>query len=578
MNSPELYKNRFIRLVNNRLYFYIDYDPDIIAVFKSNGLRWDPSYRAWYAEIDGCLNPQDVYSQLNEVFSIYPDEEKLYALKLMEVYFKKLNNVIEFSRNSSSSFPVPLPEGLKLFPYQRAGVEFLAAKRNVLLADQMGLGKTIQVIGYLNCMLKENKMPSVLIVCPASVKYNWEKELKKWLISPLTIEVLEGKNGFEQNPQINIYISNYDILKDKDFTNLNIIVLDEAHYIKNEQAQRTKEVQRICKANPHAKIIALTGTPMLNRPRELFPILKILEPSRFNNFFKFALRYCEAHKKKIHTRNGTREFWNFDGASNTEELGRLLRATVMLRREKTDVLKELPDKIRTVIPVKKTLAGRIVSLESETKRIVERIKEINRNIQKARKQSDIALLNQLRVEKTEIRSVALPLINEYRRLAFEEKKDSIVSFLEDVLQNEKIVLFVHHLEVADFFRKTFQNINPCVITGQSSAKERQMMIDTFNKSPEHPLFIATTLAASEGITLTASSTVVFAEYEWTPAKMLQAEDRCHRIGQKKTVNSYWFTLPDSIDEMFINKIIEKLEIGQSIMQDKTVEEIFMAVE
>ena len=578
MNNPELYRDKFIRIINKRIYFYTNYDPAIINMFKQNKLKWDPSYRAWYDELENYLNADDVCLKLNEVFSIYPEDEKRYSIKFMEACFKELSNIIELSRSSVSDFPVPLPEGLKLFSYQKAGVEFLVSRKNVLLADQMGLGKTIQIIGYLNFIINTGKIPSVLIVCPASVKYNWEKELKKWLIAPLSIEVLEGKNGFEQNPQINVYISNYDILKDKNFTNLNIIVLDEAHYIKNEQAQRTKEVQRICKANPKAKIIALTGTPMLNRPRELFPILKILEPSRFNNFFRFAITYCGAYKKSIHTKEGKKEFWDFNGASNTEELGRLLRATVMLRREKTEVLRELPDKIRTVIPIKKPITGRIVNIENETQKIVEKIKEINKKIYQAKKKNNNELLNQLRIEKTEIRSVALPLINEYRRLAFEEKKDSIVSFLDDVLPDEKIVLFVHHLEVADFFKNTFSHLNPCIITGQTPPQQRQIMIDSFNRDKNHPLFIATILAAAEGITLTASSTVVFAEYEWTPAKMLQAEDRCHRIGQKKTVNSYWFTLQNSIDEMFINKIIEKLEIGQSIMQDKTAEEIFMAVE
>lgn len=564
-----------IRVLDSYVFFYSVYDENLVSTFRAADLRWDKNRRAWYADLNNFKNTEDFLNSLSGVLSFFPREETLYALHLINAYFSKLSNIIELSRSYDSNFPVPLPQGLELYPYQKAGVEFLVKRKNVLLADSMGLGKTIQVIGYMNCQIKSARAVKSLIICPSSVKYNWQKELKKWLIENLNIEVVEGKNGFKQNPQVDIYICNYDILQDKEFRNLDCIVLDEAHYIKNPQSIRTKQVQRICKSNPGAKIIALTGTPLLNRPVELFPVLNLLLPEKFDNFFRFAIRYCAAHKKQIHTKEGVREFWDMSGASRTEELGRLLRATVMLRREKAHVLKDLPDKIRTVIPVRKSYGKVFVQLENETRSMIEKIREINRKIQKAKKDGDTALLNALKVEKSEVRSVALPLINEYRRMAFEEKKEMIVDFLSDTLESEPVVVFVHHRDVARFFENTFRHLKPSVITGEKNASERALEIERFQSGGL--LFIATIPAAAEGITLTRASTVVFAEYEWTPAKMLQAEGRCHRIGQKNTVNSYWFALSESIDEMFINRIIEKLQIEQEIMQDTETEEIFMAI-
>ncbi len=567
---------KLIRVVNNYVFFYSVYDETLISVYKSLGFRWEPQKKVWYADLAEFANIQHFLDSVASVFAYFPQDEVVYATEMIKSFYSKFNRKVEESRNPYSNFPVPVPEGLSLYPYQQAGVEFIVNKKHVLLADEMGLGKTIQVIGYLNCLLKEGKIFKCLIICPSSVKYNWQKELSRWLIKPLSIEVLESKNGFVQNPEIDVYICNYDILQGKDFYNLNIIVFDEAHYIKNQQAIRTREAVRICRANPDAKIIALTGTPMLNRPAELYPILNLLLPERFNNFFRFAYKYCAAHKKEVHTKDGPKKFWDFSGASNTEELGRLLRATVMLRREKSQVLQQLPDKIRTVIPVKKQSTKVFFEFEEKTKKVLDRIKEINNQIKKARKENNKELLQRLKLEKTEVRSVALPLINEYRRAAFEEKKDIILDFLSDTLENEPVILFVHHREVAKEFAEYFRELKPAVITGETSAHNRAKEVERF-QSGETPLFIATILAAAEGITLTQASTVVFAEYEWTPAKMLQAEGRAHRIGQKNTVNSYWFALVGSIDEMFINKIIEKLEITQKIMQDEDAEEIFMAI-
>ncbi|MEM3793985.1 MAG: DEAD/DEAH box helicase [Candidatus Bathyarchaeia archaeon] len=564
-----------IRVINDRAYFYSHYDESLISVFKEAGLRWDPVRRAWFFDLVRLSSAEEFRERLASVFERYPADEVTLALYGVRQYLEGRARIIELSRKEHSDFDVPVPSGLSLYPYQKAGVEFLVSRRNVLLADSMGLGKTVQVIGFLNWVYRTaGRILRTLVICPSSVKYNWQKEISRWSVADPRVLVLEGRNGTAG--EADIWICNYDILQGKRFPDLDCIVLDEAHYIKNLDAIRTKEVRRICSENPHAKIIALTGTPMLNRPVELFPILNLLLPERFSNFFSFAMRYCAAHRKQIQTREGVREFWDFSGASNTEELGRILRATVMLRRERSQVLKDLPERIRTVIPVRKKTGRAFLSLEERAEQVIERIREINAEIRKARKAGDLVLLRKLGLQRMEMRSVALPVINEYRRAAFEEKKDIICEFVEDVLESEPVLLFVHHRDAVSFFTERFSHFTPLTVTGETPAMERAKRVEAFQNGYS-PLFIATILAAGEGITLTRASTVVFAEYEWTPAKMIQAESRAHRMGQKNTVMSYWFALEGSIDQMFIAKILEKLDVEQRIIQDEDPEEIFLAV-
>jgi SWI/SNF-related matrix-associated actin-dependent regulator 1 of chromatin subfamily A len=233
--------------------------------------------------------------------------------------------------------------GLKkeLFPFQKKGVAFIEAKDGrALIGDEMGLGKTIQALAWLH--LHPEKRPAI-ILCPASLKLNWAKEVRETLSGKQNIQVLQGTKLHTITGDI--VIINYDILnawlEKLQALKPQVLIFDEAHYIKNNSAQRTKATKKLAKGIPH--VIALTGTPIVNRPVEGFNIIQTIDKTVFPNWWTFVHRYCGAK----HNGFG----WDFSGATNKEELHKKLTETVMLRRKKADVLPDLPDKLYSFIPM-----------------------------------------------------------------------------------------------------------------------------------------------------------------------------------------------------------------------------------
>lgn len=250
------------------------------------------------------------------------------------------------SRATNANVEVPAPKGREYLPFQKAGIAFALDRPATLIADEMGLGKTIQAIGVMNATGADN----ILVICPASLRLNWRNELKRWLVKrELGIGIATGKSF----PADEIVVINYDILA-KHRTALrardwDVVVYDEVHYCKNQKTQRTKEALGYADKKgvvevppiPAKRRLLLTGTPILNRPVELWPLLQAMDPQTWRSFFGFAQRYCAA------TNNG--HGWDFSGASNLDDLQRRLRQTIMVRRLKADVLKELPAKRRQLI-------------------------------------------------------------------------------------------------------------------------------------------------------------------------------------------------------------------------------------
>jgi len=291
---------------------------------KNAGFRWNPDNKFW------ATTNIDIAIKLN----VYADDT---AKMELERLLAKQKAKIEASRLTDINIDFPVPEDLKYLGYQKAGIAYAIDKNATLLADEMGLGKTIQAIGVINA--KED-IKKVIIVCPASLKINWQRELEKWLVKPLTVGIA-GKKF----PEADIIIINYDILKkyqaNLEKQNWDLIVMDEAHYVKNSKAARSKVAKEI--AEKAKNKILITGTPIANRPAELWHLLHILNPQKWDNFFNFAKRYCDAER--------TSYGWDFSGASNLKELQNLLRENVMVRRLKKDVLTELPAKRRQIITI-----------------------------------------------------------------------------------------------------------------------------------------------------------------------------------------------------------------------------------
>lgn len=417
---------------------------------------------------------------------------------------------------------------MKLMPFQEQGVSFLAHRNgNAIIADEMGLGKTVQALGYLHLV---SKRPAVIVV-PASLKGNWEVEALKWLPNP-KITILSGKKAQTLPDGQDIVIINYDILDAwvdvLKAIRPQVVILDECHYIKNNGAARTKAVKLLCRGVPHT--IPLSGTPAINRPVELYNAIKLVEPQLFPNFMTFARRYCNAH----HNGFG----WDFSGAANLEELYEKL-STVMVRRKKADVLKELPDKIRSFVPMSLSNANEYRAAESEFLSWVLDTK------------GEKAVLKARRAEQ-------LTKINTLRQLAVNGALKNSIAWIKDFLDggDQKLVVMAIHKTVIDALMEEFKAV-AVKIDGSTPVAQRQGIVDKFQSDPTTRLFIGNIKAAGVGITLTAASNVAFLELPWTPGELDQAEDRVHRIGQKNAVNIWYLLAQNTIEEKLAKMIDSK---------------------
>ena len=453
-------------------------------------------------------------------------------------------------RNISESYAVEgtstvySPPGEDPYIYQETGAKNTANRPNILLADPMGVGKTIQAILTDNIMRIENmyetKHPKILIICPASLKINWRREWIKWSIHTTEPQILTSKSLIK----CDIVILNYDILtKQKDALTQyvwDLLILDECHYVKNLKAQRTKALLGTWNKpgiKAHKKI-AMSGTPILNKPIEIFPILKYLCPEGFNNYAHFGRRYC-------YNFSGFSKF-DFSGAQNLDELQRKLRSTVMIRRSKEQVLPSLPSKIRQVIEIENPLSAE----EKETLKFLSKSSPLN----------DSEFNDVVKQLQSNAKGVAYAHISTIRKNNGVAKLLKIINFLHNaLLSSKKIVVFCHHKEVVSGL---FEEFNDCsvVLTGSTPLKDRQRAVDEFQNNPDIKLFIGNIKAAGVGITLTKASHVLFAELSWVPGELNQAEDRCHRIGQKNSVLVQYLITHKSIDSLMIKAILRKQKL------------------
>ena len=434
--------------------------------------------------------------------------------------------------------------GLKgeLYPFQRAGVAFIEDRKGrALIADEMGLGKTIQALAWLQ-MHPENR-PAAIVV-PASLKLNWKREIEHWM-SNTTVTVVSGTQSYPITADI--VIINYDILpawleRLRNF-NINTLITDECHYYKSNKAQRTKAVKMLAKGIPH--IIALSGTPIVNRPVEAYNAIQLVEPTLFPKAMYYVKRYCGAHY------NGFG--WDFTGATKTEELHTILTGSIMLRRLKKDVLADLPEKVYTFIPIELTNTEEYTLAESH---FIQYIRE-TRGANAARRVSSAEDLVQTEVLK---------------QVAIRGKLTQAIAWIQDFIDVDgKLVVFAVHRFVIDELMATFKNV-AVKLDGSCSAIQRQEAVDKFQNDPKCRLFIGNIQAAGTGITLTAASNVAFLELPWTPGALVQAEDRCHRIGQKDSVNIHYLLAANTIDERIAEKIDAKHKVLAAILDGKKVDE------
>jgi len=423
------------------------------------------------------------------------------------------------------------PPGLNYYPYQEEGIIFSRGKKRVLIADEMGLGKTAQAIGIIN----DNQYERILIICPASLKINWERELQMWLHNQELIIKQATSRKFYNREECDIVIMNYDIadrlrneMREDEW---DMIIMDEAHYIKSSKAKRTRAIVGYRDIPPldAEKIVLLTGTPMANRPADLWTICHYLSPNVFKDMWAFKKRYCDLKYIRRFKR------WDDSGSSNLEELGLKMKG-FMIRRFKKDVLTELPPKTFQVHEIRPM--GELSPLIAEEKKLTEFVDESARV--------------KVKLEDT----------SRIRKELGLSKISSVINRLKDMLEqsDDKIVVFAHHREVIERVKEEFGN-TCAMVYGGMSGKAKQAEIDLFKEDPKVRVFVGSITSAGVGITLVNSSTLVFAEMDYSPGNMKQAEDRIHRVGQyADMVNIHYMVYTNSLDANIAYRLIEKNDI------------------
>lgn len=420
--------------------------------------------------------------------------------------------------------------------HQKEAIEKLVGCDRFILADDMGLGKTTStVIAALETGAKK-----ILIICPASLKINWYREIENYTDRP--IYIAESKNFSLEHDFV---IVNYDIIKnfydtkDKDNlinqANFDLIIIDEAHYLQNSQAQRTKLVNSFAKKVK--KLWLLTGTPMTSRPINYYNLLNLVDSPVAQNWMAYAIRYCEGYQFRV----GGRKIWNTKGASNLDEL-RERTSKQFLRRLKTDVL-DLPEKIITP-----------VYLRLKSKLYEELMGEYYEWYDNKKEESSSMTLQFTKLTKV-------------RQIISNEKLNSTIELTENIVeQNKKVLIFTNF--TADLQKLVSHFGKSCVyVDGSCSPQKRQFAVDEFQNNEKIKIFIGNLKAAGVGLTLTAAEAVIMNDLSFVPSDHQQAEDRAYRFGQKNSVLVYYPIFENTIEGAIYDILSNKKLVIDTVMGD-----------
>ena len=424
--------------------------------------------------------------------------------------------------------------------HQKEAIEKLVGSKRYILADDMGLGKTTSTI----IAALETGAKKILIICPASLKINWQREIANY--SERSVFIAEGK---KYSTESDFVIVNYDILKNfhdidpkkKDESLLNqsnfdLVILDEAHMISNAQAQRTKLVNSFVKKIN--RVWLLTGTPMTSRPINYYNLLNIIESPVAQNWMAYAIRYCQGYQ----FRAGNRKVWNVTGASNLEEL-RDRTSGQILRRLKEDVL-DLPDKIITPVYL------RLKSKEYENL-MGEYYEWYDKNPDES---------SSLTVQFSKLMKV--------RKVIANEKANQTIEFAENILeQGKKVIIFTNFTDTLQTIYQHFGK-QSVYLDGSCSNAVRQQAVDSFQNDEKIKVFVGNLKAAGVGLTLTSAEVVIMNDLSFVPAEHAQAEDRAYRYGQKSNVLVYYPLFENTIEGVIYDILNNKKQIIRTVMGDQ----------
>lgn len=436
----------------------------------------------------------------------------------------------EIKKAEDSDIEIPGIKG-ELYPYQKVGVEFFAnSNGRAILSDTMGLGKTVQALAYL---LHANKR-KVLVVCPASVKHAWEDEIDKWTdLKYLIVNSKTEKKSFLSD-EIQIFVLNYDVLikfyETIMATRFDCCILDEFQYIKNSKARRTKLAKIIASRIP--SLLLLSGTPILSRPIELFNGLNLIDPRTWNSYYDYSKKFCNGHQGFFG--------WDDRGASNIDELQTRI-SKYFLRRTKDEVLKELPEKVFTNLPID---LDKITQKEYDMA-----LKEFGRFLKEVKGKKTPEIMRSLQAEKLVKLGALRQITTRGKILAAEEIIQNTID------SNGKMLVFSCYNEPLEILYQKFKFCS-VILTGKTSEEERANRITWFQNDPKTRIFFGGIKSAGIGITLTAASTVLFIDLSWCPADHSQAMDRCLAKGQEVYIKNQGL------------KSIENVSIGDLVLTHK----------
>lgn len=490
------------------------------------------------------------------------------ALRVMKTHL----DLLKKSRAMDAQISIPAPPGLAYLPYQKAGIAYALQRKDTLIADDMGLGKSVESLGFLNVI----KPKTTIIVCPATLIFNWRNEADKWLYGfPADIFIVESKKQTIPKQDGLVVIVNYEKLGG-DTPLMNSImnrewdvgIFDEAQYVKNPDSTRSRAI--IGPNGVATKVkrsLFLTGTPIENYPKEIWPIAAFLNPAKFGNWWDFAKRYCAAHEEDRKFFNPKtqetywKKVWVTEGSSNLGELQQRLRTACMVRRLKRDVLPDLPPKRRQLIVLhdSKKDWSKDPRFQRWQRVYDQKYEEVEAKLEASKTEEEY---KDSAKELEAITGIAFTEMSKVRHEVALAKLPLCIKYIDETLAagTKNLVIFAHHRDVIEALAAKYPEA--AIVHGGTPSKgpkSREEAVKAFQEGRKK-IFIGQTRAAGVGITLTAADTVIFVEVDWVPGVVTQCEDRLCRIGQKKMVHVIHLVLGGTMEVNMIHKLIKKQDV------------------
>lgn len=551
----------YITETPNTFRISFEYNKELVAIIKRvpSGPRWDAQEKEWIVKKESvCYPPGRDARWYVEAFAQWAVAKRYCA------------NISRRSESHDVVYEIPQMKDfsgehymqLEPYEYQLSGVRYALDHQRCIFGDQPGLGKTLQAICTVVKAHKEAHIYGdtfpVLVICPAALKVNWQREFKKF--AGINAVILDDKNRdcWERLYELRrsdgdsyapVFITNYESLKKffvtgiKDHARMTLrsivfdervklfksVIIDESHKCKSSKTQQSKYVEGICKGKRW--IFALTGTPVVNNNTDLIQQLKILgRLDDFGGYKQFVARYCDGPKQ----------------SSNLRELNYRLWICCFFRREKAKVLTQLPDKMRQYITCDITNRKEYDDAENDVIKYLRQYKNASDD----------------RVARA-MRGQVMVKMGILKQIAAKGKIKAVSEFIHDIIDGgEKLIMFAYLKDVVDALKNEFPDA--VTVTGSDDIKAKQNSVDRFQNDPECKLIILNYKSGGTGLTLTASSRVGFIEFPWTYSDCEQAEDRAHRNGQKSAVNCYYFLGDKTIDRYMYNVIQTKKDIANEV--------------